>query len=235
MFGRSKPVSFNRYGSRRSRWRLPPWLVLLLLGIAVGAVGVVVVQERYLPPRLSADASVKLQSAFNQAEAERLRLKGELDQSTKRLATTLGEKKSQADELAASHASADQLRDDVRAVIAALPPDPRGGSVEVRAANFSIAKGGLLAYELVLTRERAAAKPMTGVMQLVVTGEAARGGDTTVTLKPVAVAIGSQQVVRGSLALPDGLKPRQVTIQVLDRPGGKLLGMRVILVGRGPA
>jgi hypothetical protein len=236
MFGRSKPVSFNRYGSRRSRWRLPPWLVLLLLGIAVGAVGVIVVQERYLPPRLSADASDRLQTAFNQAEAERLRLKGELDQATKRLATTLAEKKSQADELAASRANTDQLRDDVRAVIAALPPDPRGGSVEVRAANFSVAKGGLLAYELVLTRERAAAKPITGVMQLVVTGEAARGGDTTVTLKPVAVTVGSQQVVRGSLALPEGLmKPRQVTIQVLDRAGGKLLGMRVILVGRAPA
>ncbi len=230
MFGRSKPVSFNRYGSRRSRWRLPPWLVLLLLGIVVGAVGVVVVQERYLPPRLSAEASGKLQTAFSQAEAERLRLKGELDQATKRLATTLNEKKSQADELAASRASTDQLRDDVRAVIAALPPDPRGGSVEVRAANFS-AKGGQLAYDVVLTRERAAAKPIAGVMQLVVTGESARGGaETAVNLKPVAFAIGSHQVVRGSLALPDGFKPRQTTVQVLDRPGGKLIGMRVILV-----
>jgi hypothetical protein len=37
-------------------------------------------------------------------------------------------------------------------------------------------------------------------------------------------------VVRGSLALPDGFRPRQTTVQVLDRPGGKLLGMRVILV-----
>ena len=230
MFGRSKPVSFNRYGSRRSRWRLPPWLVLLLLGIVVGAVGVVVVQERYLPPRLTAEASGKLQTAFSQAEAERLRLKGELDQATKRLATTLNEKKSQADELAASRASTDQLRDDVRAVIAALPPDPRGGSVEVRAANFS-AKGGQLAYDVVLTRERAAAKPIAGVMQLVVTGESARGGaETAVNLKPVAFAIGSHQVVRGSLALPDGFKPRQTTVQVLDRPGGKLIGMRVILV-----
>jgi hypothetical protein len=230
MFGRSKPVSFNRYGSRRSRWRPPPWLVLLLVGIALGAVGVLVVQERYLPPRLSADASGKLQAAFAQTEAERLRLKGELDQATKQLATALAEKKSQADELAASRAGTEQLRDDLRAVVAALPPDPRGGSVEVRAANFS-AKGATLAYEVVLTRERAAAKPIAGVMQLVVTGEAARGGaDTSINLKPVALAIGSHQVVRGNLALPDGFRPRQTTVQVLDRPGGKLLGMRVILV-----
>ena len=32
----------------------------------------ILVQERYLPPRLSAAASVKLTSAFEQAEAERL-------------------------------------------------------------------------------------------------------------------------------------------------------------------
>jgi hypothetical protein len=37
-------------------------------------------------------------------------------------------------------------------------------------------------------------------------------------------------VVRGSLALPEGFRPRQVSIQLLDREGGKLLGMRVLLV-----
>jgi hypothetical protein len=36
--------------------------------------------------------------------------------------------------------------------------------------------------------------------------------------------------VRGSQALPDGFKPRETTIQVLDRVAGKPLGMRVMLV-----
>jgi len=42
MFGKNKPVVFERYGRRRSRWRLPRWLLLLLAGIAIGAEGVAI-------------------------------------------------------------------------------------------------------------------------------------------------------------------------------------------------
>ncbi|HJV70446.1 MAG TPA: hypothetical protein VJ693_14915, partial [Ideonella sp.] len=73
MFGRSKPVVFDPYGRRRSRWRMPRWLVLLLVGIVIGGGGVLFVQQRYLPPRLSAEASAALRSSFEQADAERLR------------------------------------------------------------------------------------------------------------------------------------------------------------------
>ena len=226
MFGQSKPVVFEPYGRRRSRWRLPRWLVLLLLGIAIGAGGVVFVQERYLPKRLSADASARLSSAFEQADADRLRLKTELGETTKRLAAALADKQSLADDLATSRAAADRLRDDVVSVVASLPPDPRGGGVEVRAGRFT-AKAGMLAYDVVLTRERATAKPIAGTMQLVVAGESARGS-TTVTLKPIALSLGSHEIVRGSLPLPDGFTARQATVQVLA--SGKPVGMRVMLV-----
>ena len=229
MFGKSREVTFDPYGSRRSRARVPRWLVLLLLGIAIGAAGVIVVQERYLPPRLSAAAGAELRSSFEAADAERTRLKTQLGDTSKRLAAALAESKSASDALAANHDHMEQLRDDVASAVTALPPDPRGGSVEVRAARFST-KGGSLVYDVVLTRDRASAKPMTGVMQLVVAGDGARGADTAVTLKPVALSIGTHQILRGSLALPDGFKPRQTTVQVLDRVGGKSLGMRVLPV-----
>jgi hypothetical protein len=229
MPGQFKPVVFEPYGTRRMRWRLPRWFVLLLSGIVLGAGGVVVIQERYLPPRLSADESSKLHSAFDQADAERLRLKGELGETVKRLETALGDTKGLQDELAASRATADRLRDDVASVISSLPTDPRGGAVAVRSGQFT-ANGGMLAYDVVLTRERAGGKPMTGVMQLVAAGESARGADSTVTLKPIELSIGTHQVVRGSPPLPDGFRPRQVTIQVLDRVAGKSLGTRVMLV-----
>jgi len=32
--------------------------------------------------------------------------------------------------------------------------------------------------------------------------------------------------------LPQGFRPQQATVQVLDKPGGKLLGMRVMYVGK---
>jgi hypothetical protein len=229
MFGQSKPIAFEPYGRRRSRWRLPRWLVLLLSGIAIGAGGVVVVQERYLPPRLSANASVKLRSAFEEADAERVRLKGELGEIARRLDTALAEKKGVAGELAASRVTAERLRDDLASVVASLPPDPRGGGVEVRAGQFT-AKGGMLAYDVVLTRERTGGKPMAAVMQLIVVGQSARGSKSTVTLKPVTLSVGNYEIVRGNLPLPEGFKPRQTTIQVLDRVAGKPLGMRVILV-----
>lgn len=225
-----KPVTFDPYRRRRSRWAPPRWLVLLLVGLAAGVAGVIYVQERYLPPRLSADASAKLQTAFDGADAERTRLASELGATTKKLDTALADTKRLGDELAASRASTDRLRDDVAAIAAALPPDPRGaGGVEVRAGQFGV-KGGMLTYDVVLTRGKPSAKPMPAVMQLVVTGDSAAGVEKAASLKPVNVSIGGVEVVRGSLPLPEGFRPRQTTIQVLDRVGGKALGMRVLLV-----
>ena len=229
MFGRSRPVIFEPYGKRRSRRSIPRWLVLLLSGIAIGAGGLVLVQERYLRPRLSADASAQLRASFEQADAERLRLKSELGDTAKRLEAALNDKTRLADELSASRATTEHLRELASAVVASLPPDPRGGAVEVRAARFT-AERGALAYDVVLTRERAGGKPLTGVMQFVVTGASARGADSTATLPPVPVSVANYESVRGSVPLPDGFKPRQTTINVLDRVGGKLLGRRVINV-----
>jgi hypothetical protein len=229
MFGQSKPVPFDPYRRSRSRRRVPRWLLLLLTGIALGIGGVVLVQERYLPPRLSADATTKLRSAFDEADAERLRLKGELADTSKRLQATLAEKKTLADQLAASQSTTERLRLDLASVVASLPPDPRGAAVEVRSGRFT-AKGGQLAYDVVLTRERASGQPMTGVMQLVITGDSARGAEVSLNPQSVSVSLGSHEVVRGNMPLPEGFKPRQATVQVLDRSGNKALGMRVLLV-----
>ena len=228
MFGSSKPVPFDPYRSRRSRRRVPRWLILLLSGTAIGAGGVVLVQERYLPPRLSASETTSLRSAYEDADAARLRLKGELADTTKRLQTALADQKTQADQLNASQATVERLRLDLASTVDSLPPDPRGGTVEVRAARF-IAKGGKLAYDLVLTRERATATPMPAVVQLIVEGDSARSGDSTVRSPSFAVTIGSHEIVRGSLPLPEGFRARLTTIQVQDR-SGRPLGMRVLPV-----
>jgi hypothetical protein len=229
MFGQSKPVVFNPYGSRRPRRRVPRWLVLLLTGVVIGSGGLYFVQQRYLPPRLSAAESTRLRASFEDADSERLRLRGELADTAKRLEAALAERSTLGTQLTASRQTTEGLRRDLASLVAALPPDPRGGAVQVRAARFATEDGKLL-YEIVLSRPRADAKPLTGVMQLVVGGAAARGSPVSIKLTPVAITLGSVESLRGGLPLPEGFDPRQATIHVLDRPDGKLLGMRVMNV-----
>lgn len=227
MLGQFKPVAYEPYGRRRSG--VPRWLVLLLCGVVLGVAGVVFVQERLLPARLTVDASTRLTAAMSRTEAERKRVQTELDDVTKRLEAILTENKSTGSDLGAARANVQRLRDDLTSVIAALPPDPRGGSIEVRAARFAT-KGSTLSYDVVLTRERAGGQTIPALMQILVTGQTARGAETTISLNPISLTVGSHEVPRGSQQLPDGFKPRQVTIQMLDRVNGKQLGMRVYLV-----
>jgi hypothetical protein len=187
------------------------------------------VQDRYLPPRLTADASQRLNSAYEQAEAERQRLRGELGQTSKKLEVALADKKGLVDELATSHAAVARLQADLASAVDALPPDPRGGAVALRAGRFA-ASAGMLSYEIVLTRERAAGKPLVGVLQLAVVGASARGNESTVSLKPIAVSLGRHEVLRGSLPLPEGLRPLRASVQVLDRSANQVLGTRIWMV-----
>jgi hypothetical protein len=227
MFGRNKPVVIS-YSRRRSGPRVPRWLVLLALGVAAGAGGLWLLQEKFLPPRLSADETRQLRTAFEQADAERKALGGQLATATQQLQTAQATVQRQNQELAAPRAEAQTLRDDMVALIAALPADPRGGAVQVRAARFA-AQGNALAYEMIVTRDKAA-QPIAATLQFEVLGLTARGAEGRFALKPVEVSIGAHALLRGSVPLPAGVQPRQVTTQVLDAPGGKTLGMRVMLV-----
>ena len=231
MPGKFKPVAFEPAARRSSH--LPRWLVLLLIGVALGAAGLGVIQESYLPKRLTFDASARLRTALERAEAERKGLELELKSTSRRLEAALAEGKSAAGEIGAARAAAQRLRDDLSSVIAALPPDPRAGSVEVRSGRFS-AREGVLNYDVVLTRDltlgQAGAQTLPATVQVLATGQDAGGAEATVSLEPLQLVLGRQEVPRGSLSLPQGFKPRQVSVQVLDRVNGKQLGLRVFLV-----
>src|SRR5690606_20166266 len=136
MFGRSKPVVFEPHGYRRGRsWRIPRWLVILLVGIAIGVGGVLYVQEEYGPPRLSAAESQRLQATLDQTESERQRLQDELGSTTQKLDAALAEGKTLAGQLGESRESVKALQQDIDLFLEALPPDPRGGPTEIRAAR----------------------------------------------------------------------------------------------------
>jgi hypothetical protein len=229
VFARSRPTMFDSLGSRRARRGPPGWLWLLAGGVLAGAAGVLLSQQHLLPPRLSAAESTTLRQAYGQADSERRNLQAELALTQQRLQAAQADSRRLGEQLAASRAQAERQRDDLAAVVRALPPSPRGGSVEVRVGQFS-ARDGALDYQVVLLREGAAQQPLAGVMQITVSGESSRGAPTTLALQPIALTLGSHEVMRGSLPLPAGFKPRQTTVQVLDRVAGKSLGTRVLPV-----
>jgi hypothetical protein len=222
-----KPVPFEPYGARRKAVRVPRWLTLLLTGIVLGAGGLFYIQERYLPPRLSPSESAALRTNFEQADTERKALKSQLAETSRKLDTALAEKTSTTELLNKERKALEPLRSEIAALVAVLPPDPRGGAVEVRGGQVST-RDGKLDYAVVLTREKAA-KPLNAQMKLTLAGEAAKGGESNIAMDPVPVTIGSHEIARGSATLPAGFKPRQATIQVVDG-AGKPLGMRVLLV-----
>jgi hypothetical protein len=225
----SKPVAFYSSSRRRHRFRPPRWLVLLLTGTGLGIAGVVFVQESYLPPRISVAAGEQLRSELGSSEAARLKQAAELAETSKRLAASLDERKQVADELTNSRASAGRLQEDLKAIVSTLPPDPRGGVVEIRAGRF-VATGTSLNYTLVLSRGRPTESALPVSVQYVVSGDAVRGTATVFTPAAQAASVGASSIQRGTIALPDGLRPRQVAIRILDRSGSKPLGMRVLEV-----
>lgn len=224
-----RPVAFDPYRARRKGPGVPRWLVLLSAGVLAGAGGLLFVQHRYLPPRLSAEESARLKSSYEQAAAERERLQQALADTTHRLETSEAERKRLAQQADASREISERLRNELSTLIATLPPDPRGGAVQVRAARFS-AEGGKLLYDVMLSRERATSQPLNAVMQLVVAGATKRGPQTRVDLEPVTLSMNSFQSLKGHAALPDGFAAREAIVRVLDQPNGKLLGMRVMAV-----
>ena len=220
----------DRYRSHRSGAGLPRWLWLLVFGIAVGAGAVLFVQQRYLPPRLSAAESTALRQSFEQADGEREQLRGKLAEASRQLAAAQADNTSLKAALDTSRANAQSLREAALILVDQLPPDPRGGTVGVRAANFE-ATGGSLNYDVVLTREGAQGKPLSVVVRfvVVVAGTGAQGAQRSAELQPLAVSIGRFASVRGSMPLPENFKPSQATINVTDA-NGQLLGKRVLYV-----
>ena len=228
MLANFKPVAFDPYGRRRSSWRLPRWLLFLVVGVAAGVVGVIAVQERLLPPRLSAAEASQLRERLTRAEQERDRARSDLAATAQKLNAESAERKALADELAADRERTKNARADQEFLIASLPPDPRGGVIEVRAARLTKQRGGL-GYEVLLTRAKGGDPAQPAVLQFVVKGIAG-GTERHITLDPIKLSVAATQSLRGSLPLPESFSPKQTTIQVLDRVGGKLLGMRVIYV-----
>lgn len=232
MFGSSKstvfkPVPFGQ--QRRRQVRVPRWLMLLVLGIAIGSAGLYYIEQEFLPPRLSAEESVMLKGKAEEAVKDRDQMATQLAQATEKLKAAQAERNGAVEKMNSALASVEPMKKDLDMFLASLPPDPRNSALAIRAGNFS-SNGGKLNYHVLFTRQTTSGEPFRGVMQLFLAGR--RGGkEEHIALDPQKLTLDNYQHLNGSLPLPDGFAPREVTVKLLRGPGGDMVSMRVFRLG----
>ena len=231
LFSSKKRAVFQptAYGNTRRKRGVPRWLMLILTGIVLGAGGVLFVQKSYGPTLLTVEESERLHQDLNSANIDKQRLQSLLDQQTRDLGqtqTTLDNQNLQVEQLQAQLASVEQ---DVQMLVADIPPDPRGTSPGIRSAVLT-SEPGTLNYQILVMQDDPSAKAFEGKMTLVVEGRYPNGRTNTVTLDPIDFSVGHYKYVKGSIALPDNLTGRQVTIRITEGDNTRLSATRIIRV-----
>ena len=125
MFGKSQRAVFKPsvYQPGQRTRRMPRWLVLLLVGIGLGAGGVLFLQTNYGPQRLTVEQSEQLHSELSAANLERQRLQSQLEETTQqRDANKTGHEKLTSD-LAEARSKIDALNKELVLFQDAMPPD----------------------------------------------------------------------------------------------------------------
>lgn len=226
MFGRSKPKAFKPYAlGAKPRRRFPRWLIWLMLGVVLGSGGLLYIQQELMAPRLSVEASNQLTTQAARLEAALTQSRGELERVRQELASEQAATAELAASLSKAQGALEPLQTDLALLQDVLPPDPRGGDLQIRAGRFFNTDGGL-SYHLVLTRENSARR-FRGTVQFVVEGRYPNGRTASLTLDPIRLELGAYENVKGVVELPDGMQARQITTRVLNADG-RLQAMRVI-------
>lgn len=230
MFGRSQRAVFKPsvYQPGKRTRRMPRWLVLLLVGIGLGAGGVLFLQANYGPQRLTAEQSEQLQSELNAANLDRQRLRRQLEEASTQRDANQATREQATAELAQARARIQEMNQEFLIFQDAIPPDPRGTDIGVRSGSF-VRDPGKLDYKVLLMRETTDGPAFKGTLHLGVQGVYRNGRSGTIELDPIDVTLGRYQVAQGTAEIPEGFTPRSVRIQVLD-PSERQQAMRIYYV-----
>src|SRR5690606_2975544 len=154
MFGRSTRKPFKPYtlGASKPRRRIPGWLVALVLGVAGGAAGLLYVQQEHMAPRLSVRESQELIAQVSQLGTALKETQSRLDATSQDLAVHQAKNEELSQNLARAKTAIEPLQRDISLLQEVLPPDPRGGDLQIRAGRFYNRDEGLF-YHVVLSQE----------------------------------------------------------------------------------
>lgn len=217
MFGRSQRAVFKPsvYQPGQRTRRLPRWLVLLLVGIALGAGGVLFLQTNYGPQRLTVEQSESLHTDLSASNLERQRLQTQLEEATQQRDANKAGHEKLTTELADARARIDTLNKELVLFQDAMPPDPRGGNLGIRSASFKRGTGQL-GYQVLIMREEPSGAPFQGTLTFAIEGNYPNGRAATITPEGPALNVDRYDYALGELTLPDGFNPRVVVLRVMD-------------------
>lgn len=231
MLGSSKRTVFKptAYGSSRRKRRIPRWFVLLLTGIALGAGGLLFLQKSYGPTRLTVEQSEQLHYDLNSANADKQRLQAQLSQTSRDLEDVSQKEDKLGKQTGDLQAMVTKLEKDIALFADAMPPDPRGTSPGIRAAEFTINEGQLNHFVL-LMQDKGKEAEFSGTMEFVAAGRYTNGRYGNVDLPSQAVSVGRYAYINGSAELPAGFTPRQVTIRIKPDGANRVVATRTMFV-----
>ncbi|NLY35525.1 MAG: hypothetical protein GX040_12535 [Alcaligenaceae bacterium] len=217
MFGSSKravfkPSVYESSSSRRGK-RMPRWLVILFTGVIMGAGGFWFLQTNYGPKRLSVEESNSLTNEISVLTQEKQRLQAELEKTTLDLDALKKSNSAQGNTLQSSQERIQQLTADLELIKKAIPADPSGNPLGIRAAEFDSAMGKL-DYKLLIMKSDDALPDYKAQLEFIVEGRYRNGKTGYAEIPPTDINITNFQQVGGSLTLPPTLTPRKVTIRV---------------------
>ncbi|WP_019938392.1 DUF6776 family protein [Bordetella sp. FB-8] len=234
IFGSSRENVFKSspYASRRRARRMPRWLMLLLVGVALGVSGVLFLQHNYGPRQLTVEESNKLLSDLQAITLERQSLQTQLSHvRSERDRIQSSQKKASAD-LAQANGRIATLTQTLQILQDAVPADPRGGNIGVRWGEIT-AGNGVVNYRVLVMREQAGNAPAFQGQLAVELSGTRNGRADTFASPPLAFTLDRLAPLQGSISLPDGFVPQKATLRVSDAQG-HAQAMRIYFVRSAP-
>jgi len=193
---------------------MPRWLGIMLVGIGLGAGGVLFLQANYGPQRLTAEQSEQLQSELNAANLDRQSLRTQSAEAIKQRDESQRIREQATKELEEARTRMQNSEQALALFQDLVPPDPRGTDVGVRAALFSRAPGKL-SYQILLMKDSKGSE-FKGTLRLIIQGVYRNGRSGSIEVDPSDVSLGRYQIAEGIATTPEGFTAQAVRIQVMD-------------------
>lgn len=230
MFGSSRKNVFkpSAYEPGRRTRRVPRWLVLLCIGIVLGAGGLLFIQSNYGPRQLTVEESQRLLGDLNTATRDRETLQGQLTEAQGQSKQSQSAEQKAASDLARANERIATLTQTLQILQDAVPADPRGGTIGIRWGEF-VSRGGEVGYRALVMRDQAGKQPVFEGQFVVELSGTRNGHADTIVSQPASFTLDRFAPLQGAIPLADGFVPRQATLRVTDAQG-RAQSMRIFFV-----